>query len=219
MKHHDEGFKFDFGTNVTILTSAAIGTHSKKLLMGIFTGVVIDETRLTCERGQKHISVHAVGDFSDDWEYPDRDEWHYEPKHHSDYKEECEPKHHCEHKEECEPKHHCEHKEECEPKHHSEHKDNYKPKHQCEHKEDYKSKHHSKHKKECEHHSKHKKECIPKHHSEAKHPKKEKEEKYVVLSLTRPSFPYKPGQIVYINFDQIVAASVNYNNKYPQLFD
>ena len=152
LKNNFNGFKFEFGSNVTILTTAALGTyHGKKISKGIFTGVVLDETQLKFDRAQKYVSVHAVGTFGDECHEPDKVQ-----------------------------------------------------------EQDIYEKYHELKEKEC---GENKPEQDKEKHGH--HEKKEKE-KYLVLSLTHPSFPYRPGQIVYIHTDQIVAVSIecaNFCNK------
>jgi hypothetical protein len=62
-----EGFAFEFGSTLTILTTAATGRHHGTT--GIFTGVALDETELKFKRGAKHISVSMTGDYLEDKDY------------------------------------------------------------------------------------------------------------------------------------------------------
>ena len=57
------GFKFDFGSTVTILTTAAAGAdHGKNVnSLGVFTGVVLDEAELKLKRPPKHVSISVDG--------------------------------------------------------------------------------------------------------------------------------------------------------------
>ncbi|SEP22767.1 hypothetical protein SAMN04490178_11438 [Propionispora vibrioides] len=54
------GFKLEFGSPVTVLTTAATGGHSRHRRQGVFTGVVLAESQLDFKRG-KHISISFAG--------------------------------------------------------------------------------------------------------------------------------------------------------------
>jgi len=55
------GFKLEFGSPVTVLTTAATGSsHGRHRTQGIFTGVVLAESPLDFKRG-KHISISFAG--------------------------------------------------------------------------------------------------------------------------------------------------------------
>lgn len=56
------GFKFDFGSTVTVLTSVAGEDYGKNInSLGTFTGVVLDETHIKIKRDTKHISISMDG--------------------------------------------------------------------------------------------------------------------------------------------------------------
>jgi hypothetical protein len=67
---HPNGFKFDFGSTVTILTTAVADTkHCRRVSgQGIFTGVVLRESEVEIKRSPKHvlISVDGLGKIHDD---------------------------------------------------------------------------------------------------------------------------------------------------------
>ncbi|MBP2638676.1 MAG: hypothetical protein H6Q72_4583 [Firmicutes bacterium] len=235
IRRHNDGFAFEFGSTVTILTTAAIGScHGRKVLKGIFTGVVLDEKELKIEHANRHVSVCAVAEYYYENDEPndehDKDYKPHEEEEYCKYKEhEKDTKPHGE-EEHCKCKEHEKdnkpHQEEeyCKCKEHE--KDN-KPHKEAEynkykeHEKDNKSHEEVKYNKykepdkdsmphnhkECDKWHKHnedKKHCGQKHHEKEKN-----EEKFLILSLTCPSFPFRAGQIVHINIEEIVAAAVN----------
>ncbi len=132
IKQHPGGFKLDFGSTVTILTTAVADTkHCKRVNgQGIFTGVVLEESELKLKRSPKHvlISVNGLDEIQDDTESGGKDS--------------------------------------CWNGHKPEDKQN-----------DYEG-------------------------------EDKKTQEFVILSLTCPSFPFMPGQIVWISLDQIIALAV-----------
>lgn len=147
IKHHPGGFKLDFGSTVTILTTAVSDTkHCKRASsQGIFTGIVLDESQLKLKRNQRQIlmSEEGINEIKESTGRGDLDSCHqYDDK----QNEEADAKI-------CQPKDCVEHKHSCE----------------CEIK---------------------------------------KTQEFVILSLTCPSFPFVPGQIVWISLDQIIALAV-----------
>lgn len=62
IKQHPNGFKLEFGSTVTILTTGVADTkHCKRINgQGIFTGVVLDESELKI-RSPKHVSISVDG--------------------------------------------------------------------------------------------------------------------------------------------------------------
>ena len=98
MKNNSGGFNFEIGSTVTVLTTAALGTyHSKKVLKGIFTGVVTDERKLN-ERSPKHVSIQATGEYLDEYYKPDKGKDHNK-QHHTPYKEKGHDEYHKPYKE------------------------------------------------------------------------------------------------------------------------
>lgn len=63
IKQHPIGFKPDFGSTVTILTTAVADTkHCRRVSgQGIFTGVVLEESELRLKRSPKHVSISVEG--------------------------------------------------------------------------------------------------------------------------------------------------------------
>ncbi len=70
IKQHPNGFKLDFGSIVTILTTAVADTkHCKRTNgQGVFTGVVLEESELRLKRSPKQVvvSVDGFSEFQDD---------------------------------------------------------------------------------------------------------------------------------------------------------
>ena len=209
MKNNSGGFDFEVGSTVTVLTTAALGTyHSKKVLKGIFTGVVADEGKLN-ERSLKHVSIQASGDYLDEYYKPDKGKSHNK-QHHNEksHEHEC----HMTYQDHEHDDWHVPHAPSHQEKEHSEsHKPSYKKKEHNEcHKPPYKEKEcHEHHKPPCKE-KEHEEYCKPeKVHCEHKHTEHGKPNgEYLLLSLIYPSFPFPSGQIVYINREQIVAVSV-----------
>ncbi|MDF2633702.1 MAG: hypothetical protein K0R78_576 [Pelosinus sp.] len=161
IKQHPNGFKLDFGSTVTILTTAVADTkHCKRVNgQGIFTGVVLEESELRLKRSPKHvlISVDGLNEFQDATKTEGED---------------C-----CCHEHKCDDK---QNDGEGNKPYSKKDYDGNKP--YCEkdydgHKDDY----------QCE---------------------VKTTQEFVILSLTCPSFPFSPGQIVWISIDQIIALSV-----------
>ena len=87
-------FKFDFGSAVTVLTTAAAGQDFDKHIknQGIFTGVILDETILHLKRDSKHITISLDDPTDEDeqeagaepgWaekDYPAKDKYQFEEK-------------------------------------------------------------------------------------------------------------------------------------------
>jgi hypothetical protein len=150
IKQHPSGLKLDFGSTVTILTTAVADTkHCRRVNgQGIFTGVVLEESELRLKRSSKHvlISVDGLSELQNDSKKEVGDCCCHEIKH-DDKKNDWE-----------------------------EHKSHYQ-KSFGEHKNDY------------------------------EHEVKTMQE-FVILSLTCSSFPFLPGQIVWISIDQIIALTV-----------
>jgi len=147
------GFKFDFGSTVTILTTAAAGAeHGKNFdSLGVFTGIVLDEAKLKLKRTPKHVSISVDGleetydgDYCENEYKPDKDK-------EDEWDKDCKDK-------------------------------------------DYDDWH---------------KDCKDKDYGKKHHPVEvKKEEEFLVLSLTCPSFPFTAGQLVWVNIEQIVALAV-----------
>lgn len=172
--NHPGGFKFDFGSTVTILTAAASGTeHGKNAdSLGVFTGVVLDEAKLKLKRASKHLSIHMDGvDETADGDYEFEQDTDYDwskdekDKDHDDWSKDEKDK---DHDDWCKDEKDKDHDDWCED----------------EKKKDHHEKKHG-------------------HAIEVK-----KEEEFLVLSLTCPSFPFAAGQLVWINVDHIVALAV-----------
>jgi hypothetical protein len=70
IKQRPNGFKLDFGSTVTILTTAVADTkHCKRVNgQGVFTGVVLEESQLRLNRSPKQVlvSVDGLSTFQDD---------------------------------------------------------------------------------------------------------------------------------------------------------
>lgn len=185
------GFKLDFGSTVTILTTAACSPR-KHSSQGIFTGVVLDDTDTNFERTAKHLTITVDSDYFED-EQKDEGEDQYafqgakypinEDKKGSGWTKYCKDKESGEWYKDgidkCEDKCHKPHQEKecCEPKHEDKCHKPDKDKECCEHKHEHK--------------------CPPKGKDE-----------YLLLSLTCPSYPFHPGQLVWINIEEIVALTV-----------
>lgn len=218
IKRHNDGFAFEFGSTVTILTTAAaIGScHGRKVLKGIFTGVVLDEKEIKFEHANRHVSVCAVADYYYENDNPDEESEKDDKPH--------EEEEYCKYKD---PEKDNKPLQEEENSKHKDHEQEYKSNEEekyCKYKEqeqDYKS-HEEKKYSNCKEYDKgsmpHKhKECDKWHkHNEDKehcghkpHEKEKNEEKFLVLSLTCPSFPFRAGQIVHINVEEIVAVAVD----------
>ncbi len=183
---HPGGFKFDFGSTVTVLTSVAGTDYGKNInSLGTFTGIVLDETDIKVKRDTKHISITMDG----------VDELQNAPDSGYD-KDECECHKPEDDKDECEWYKYEDDKDDCEWCKSKDDKDDCE---WCKPKDD---------KDDCEWHKP--KNC--KDHDDGKKHGHEievkKAEKFLVLSLTCPSYPFNPGQIVWINIEQIVAFTV-----------
>jgi hypothetical protein len=63
MKQKPSGFKLEFGSTVTILTTAVADIkHCKRINgQGIYTGVLLEESELRLKRSPKHVLVPADG--------------------------------------------------------------------------------------------------------------------------------------------------------------
>ena len=196
--NHPGGFKFDFGSTVTILTTVASGAeHGKNAdSLGVFTGVVLDEAKLKLKRAPKHVSIHMDGiEESSDGDYEsdkdkDYDDWCKggKDKDH-DWCEDGKDKDHdwCEDKGK-------DHDDWCKDKG-KDHDDWCKDKGKDH--DDWGKDDKGKDGKNKDDHGK-------------KHDPIEvkKEDEFLVLSLTCPSFPFTAGQLVWINIEQIVALAV-----------
>ena len=174
VKYKPGAFNFDFGSTVTILTSVATGKsngrHNNSL--GVFTGVVLDETELNLKQDTREVTVTVSSVVqSEESKHKEDDGCNY------GYEDDCG----CDIKKSNHGKE-AEWKPDCE-------KDHY-----------YEDKHDSE--KDCFHGKKH--DCEKDHC----HVKKHKEEEFLVISLTCPSYPFNAGQIVWISLDQIVAFTV-----------
>lgn len=217
IKYQPGGFKLDFGSTVTILTTAACSPR-KHSSQGIFTGVVLDDTDLKFERAAKHLTISMDSDYFEDDQHDEADKYTFqeakypvkEDKKEYGWTKFCKDKESGEwykDNEKC-PKPHkdkvcCEHKPGEEPQYKPE--DKYEDKY--EDKPQYKPQYKPEDKYEDKCHKPHKdKECCEHKHEHKCHPKKKDE--YLLLSLTCPSFPFHPGQIVWINLEEIVALSV-----------
>ncbi|QJW47280.1 hypothetical protein HA075_16700 [bacterium BFN5] len=196
------GFKLDFGSTVTILTTAACSPR-KHTSQGIFTGVVLDDTDLKFERAAKHLTISMDSDYFEDEQNDDEDKCTFQEMKYPVMgdKKEYEWTKFCKDKETGEwYKDEIDKVDEKYPKPH-------KDKVCCEHKPDDKPQDKPEYKYEDKCHKPHKdKECCEHKHEHKCHPKKKDE--YLLLSLTCPSFPFLPGQIVWINIEEIVALSV-----------
>lgn len=181
-KHFPGGFKFDFGSTVTILTSVATGNDNGKHInsLGIFTGVVLDETELKLKRDPKHISISIGGieELHKDEKYGDKHEDKYEDKYTDKYEDKYD-KH--------SDKYGDKHCEKCGEEYKGENS-------KCE--DEWKKPEHGK----CHHEDK-------KHGVEVN-----KTEEFLILSLTCPSYPFAAGQIVWVNIEQVVAFTVACRN-------
>jgi hypothetical protein len=211
---HPGGFKFDFGSTVTILTSVAASTDYGKNInnLGVFTGVVLDETELNLKRDPKHISItlggldelQNAGKCDDkkehDYKKPDYDQDHYDEKK-TDYdKEHCDCK-----KPDCDLGYHDWKKPDYDKEHCDGKKSDYDKEHHDWKKPDYDKDHYAgKKPKDGKDH------CDGKKHGHEVEVKKAAE--FLVLSLTSPAYPFTAGQIVWINIEQIVAFSVASRN-------
>jgi hypothetical protein len=81
IRQQPNGFKFDFGSTVTILTTGVADIkHCRRVSgQGIFTGVVLEESEVNIKRSPKHvlISVDGLSKFQDDTETKGTDScWH-----------------------------------------------------------------------------------------------------------------------------------------------
>lgn len=182
IKYQPGGFKLDFGSTVTILTTAACSPR-KHTSQGIFTGVVLDDTDMKFERTAKHLTITMDSDYFEDEQHDEADKYSFqgakypvnEDKKGYGWTKFCKDKESGEwYKDD----------DKC-------HKDKVcceqKPEEIC----------HKPHpEKEC---------CEPKYEHKC-HPKAKDE--YLLLSLTCPSFPFLPGQLVWINIEEIVAFTV-----------
>jgi len=63
MRQHPNGFKFDCGSTVTILTTGVADIkHCRRVSgQGIFTGVVLDESEIEVKRSPKHVLISVDG--------------------------------------------------------------------------------------------------------------------------------------------------------------
>lgn len=228
IKYQPGGFKLDFGSTVTILTTAACSPR-KHSSQGIFTGVVLDDADLKFERAAKHLTISMDSDYFEDEQNDEADKYTFqeakypvkEDKKEYGWTKFCKDKESGEwykdegdkHDDKCHKpyidKVCCEHKPEDKPQGKPEDKYEDKYEDQChkphEDKECCEHKYEHKYKDQC--HKPHKdKECCEHKYDHKCHPKKKDE--YLLLSLTCPSFPFLPGQIVWINLEEIVALSV-----------
>jgi hypothetical protein len=228
--------KFEFGSTITVLTTAAICPDSDKHVknQGIFTGVVLDETKLNLKRDPKHISIsldnvpgletNGDGDYSGDYYKPETSKYDWEKddkkKEHCDWEKDDKKKEHCDWEKDDKKKEHCDWEKDDKKKEHCDWEKDDKKKEHCDwkkddKKEDYEWDKDDKKKVYCAWDKDNKKkphyECDKDDKKDDKKHDKEievkKAEKFLVLSLTCPSFPFTPGQIVWINIDQIVAFS------------
>jgi hypothetical protein len=192
--NHPGGFKFDFGSTVTILTTAASGAeHGKNAdSLGVFTGVVLDEAKLKLKRAPKHVSIHMDGiDESADGDYePEKDKGHDWCKDDKDkdydWGKDDKDKDYDWGKDDKDKDYDwC---KDDKDKDYDWGKDDKDKDHDDWCKDDKKKDHHGK------------------KHGHAVEVKKEDE--FLVLSLTCPSFPFTAGQIVWINVEHIVALAV-----------
>ena len=230
-------FKFECGSTVTILTTAAARANRINRLSGkgIFTGVILDKSKLKFQSELSRIFVTVDAKYveeeyegtpddyvvtnkkADQWEEdtdnepkplkqaeicePDKDDWYkaQEVKYKKPYKHKG-PKHH---------KHVC-----IKPvkSKWSEHED-----HDWTEYEEYKTPKkvicdynmEAPPEKDKKGHSEADKKHFPSHEHHSESDKPNKCEEFIVLSLTCPSFPYYPGQIVWININEIVAVAVS----------
>ncbi|MEG6586412.1 hypothetical protein [Dendrosporobacter sp. 1207_IL3150] len=187
MKNKFPEFKLEFGSTVTVLTTAAACTNYKRPNnQGVFTGVVLDDTDLKFDRLPKTVNITVEGEYCDNDYYDDE----YE-----------EDKNIC-----CKDNDSKYYEEEKNYKHEKE--DEEKHQHKYEAKYDEEKYHHKHEEKNDDDKYYHKKECKHKHDKcQHKHKVKGKDE-FLILSLTCPSYPFIPGQLVWINIEEIVALSV-----------
>lgn len=193
IKNPPGGFSFIFGSSLTVVTTAAAGGHHGKT--GIFTGVVLDETKLNFKRGSKLLTVSVSGDY---WE----DECDHEVQNNTD-KDFDDPQ-----TEQDKADHALWQKDQAEAEKHW----NSEQEIQC---ESWHMSDHDKHDKHNKHNKHDKHDFCDKPHQEKKDHKKcdlRPKENFLVLALTRPSHPYKTGEVVWINIDQIVSVAVGCKN-------